>query len=82
MNIKKLNEELTSVLNEDLSEDELHDMYEIYVRAYQSLEELQDVLDRGVDPLTGKLDPETNKFYDAITELINEIYSRSLAFEM
>ena len=78
MDIKKLNEELTSVLNED----ELSDTHEVYVRAYQALEELQDVLDHAVDPATGKLDPETNKFYDALTEMINEIYSRSLAFEM
>lgn len=78
MDIKKLNEELTSVLNED----ELSDTHEVYVKAYEALEELQDVLDHGVDPATGKLDPETNKFYDALTEMINEIYSRSLAFEM
>lgn len=78
MDIKKLNEELTSVLNED----ELSDTHEVYVRAYEALEELQDLLDHGVDPVTGKLDDETNKFYDALTEMINEIYSRSLAFEM
>lgn len=78
MDIKKLNEELTNVLNED----ELSDTYDVYVKAYEALEELQDVLDQGVDPATGKLDDETNKFYDAITEMINEIYSRSLAFEM
>lgn len=85
MNIQKLNEAIVKLLNEDIdSENEKAEnkrKLRVYKKAYEALEELQDELDHDVDPVTGKLNDETNKFYDNITDMINEIYSRSLAFE-
>ena len=54
----------------------------IFVKAYEALEELCDFFeDECVDPMSGKLDDETEAFNDKLHEMINEIYSRSLAFE-
>lgn len=86
MSIKKLLEQLDEVLKETVEdENELANRktkYRVYVRAYEGLEELQDLLEESVNPTDGKMDPETEALYDKITELINQIYSASLAFEV
>lgn len=86
MSIKKLLEELDEVLKETVEdENKLADTkrkYRVYVRAYEGLEELQDLLEEGVNPVDGKMDAETEALYDKIQELINQIYSASLAFEV
>ena len=85
MNIEKLTESLRSIINEDVTDEfekaENKRKLKIYVKAYEALEELQDELSQGIDPVTGKLDSETDNFYNELTEIIDEIYSRSLAFE-
>lgn len=85
MDIKKLNEGLKKYIKEDIDfENEQADKkakLRIYKKAYESLGELQGLLSEGVSPSTGKLDDETDAFYNKLTEMINEIYSRSLAFE-
>lgn len=53
----------------------------IYKKAVIALEELQDLLEEGIDPATGKLDDETDAFYNSLTGIINEIDSRALAFD-
>lgn len=53
----------------------------IYKKAVIALEELQDLLEEGIDPATGKLDDETDAFYNTLTDIINEIDSRALAFD-
>lgn len=53
----------------------------IYKKAVIALEELQDLLEEEVDPATGKLDDETDAFYNSLTHIINEIDSRALAFD-
>lgn len=54
----------------------------IYKKAYEALEELCDFFEEEcIDPMTGKLDEETEAFNNQLHEVINEIYSRSLAFE-
>lgn len=53
----------------------------IYKKAVIALEELQDLLAEDADPATGKLDDETDAFYNTLTGIINEIDSRSLAFD-
>lgn len=53
----------------------------IYKKAVIALEELQDLLEEGIDPATGKLDDETDAFYNSLTGVINEIDSRALAFD-
>lgn len=53
----------------------------IYKKAVIALEELKDLLEEGIDPATGKLDGETDAFYNTLTDIINEIDSRALAFD-
>lgn len=53
----------------------------IYKKAVIALEELQGLLEEGIDPATGKLDDETDAFYNTLTDIINEIDSRALAFD-
>lgn len=53
----------------------------IYKKAVIALKELQDLLEEGIDPATGKLDGETDAFYNTLTDIINEIDSRALAFD-
>ena len=85
MNIKKLNEELDSYLREDIESEnenaERKRKLRVYTKAYEALEELEEELDHDVNPATGKLDPETDEFYNKLVDIGNEIYSRSLAFE-
>lgn len=85
MNIKKLNEDLKKYIKEDIDfENEQaanKAKLRIYKKAYESLEELQDLLSEGADPASGNLEADTDTFYNKLTEMINEIHSRSLAFE-
>ena len=85
MNIKKLNEDLKKYIKEDIDfENEQaanKAKLRIYKKAYESLEELQDLLAEDAAPSTGELDDETDAFNNKLTEMINEIHSRSLAFE-
>lgn len=87
MLIKKLLEQLDEVLKETVEdENELANTkrkYRVYVKAYEGLEELQDLLEEeGINPVDGKMDAETEALYDKIQELINQIYSASLAFKV
>lgn len=50
-------------------------------KAMDAIEEYRDLLEEGIDPATGKLDPETEAWFDKLGEITDEIYSRSLAFE-
>lgn len=52
----------------------------IYKKAVIALEELQDLLTEDADPATGRLDDETDAFYNKLTEIINDIDSRCQAF--
>lgn len=64
-------------------DDELQDnkrKARIYKKAVIALEELQGLLEEGIDPATGKLDDETDAFYNKLTEIINDIDSRCQAF--
>lgn len=83
MNVKKLAAELQK-LTEDIDfENEQADRrsnLRVYQKAYMALEELQDKLEEGMSP-SGTLDAETEEFYDKLQDMINEIHSRSLAFE-
>ena len=86
MHIKQLNEKLSNLLSENVEEEnehaEMKRSWRIYTKAYESLEELQELLAEGKNPSTGKLDADTDAFYNQLTDMINEIYSRSLAFEV
>ena len=83
MNIRKLNEELQK-LTEDIDfeneQAERGSALRVYQKAYMALEELQDKLEEGISP-SGSLDMETEEFYNKLQDMINEIHSRSLAFE-
>ena len=70
----------SEVLNED--EEENATKLAIFKKAYEALEELQDEL-YGEIPIDDNkhLDPETVKFLDRLNKMIEEIYSRSLAFD-
>ena len=52
----------------------------IYQAAADAIEKLRDLLEEGVDPATGKLDPETEAWFDKLGEVSEEIYSRAEAF--
>lgn len=67
-------------LNEDVEENA--SKLAIFKKAYEALEELQDEV-YGEIPIDDNkhLDPETVKFLDRLNKMIEEIYSRSLAFE-
>ena len=86
MDIKQLNEKISNILSENVEEEnehaEMKRSWRIYTKAYESLKELQELLTEGIGPSTGKLDADTNAFYNQLTDMINEIYSRSLAFEV
>lgn len=84
MSLKELNETIkkfTESVEEENEKAELKRKLNIYIKAYESLEDLQELLTEGIDPRTKKLDADTEKFYDLLTNVINEIYSRSQAFE-
>ena len=85
MNIKKLNEDLKKYIKEDIDfENEQaanKAKLRIYKKAYESLEELQEVVAESLDPATGLFDDDTDEFYQLLQKCINEIHSRSLAFE-
>lgn len=86
MDTKQLNEKISNLLSENVQEEnehaEMKRSWRIYTKAYESLEELQELLVEGIDPSTGKLDADTDVFYNQLTDMINEIHSRSLAFEV
>ena len=86
MDIKQLNEKISNLLSENVEEEnehaEMKRSWRIYTKAHESLEELQELLVEGIDPSTGKLDADTDAFYNQLTDMINEIHSRSLAFEV
>ena len=84
MDIKKLNEEIKH-LYEDVTQEneaaELRRIKRVYLKALDGLEQLQTELEYSVEPGTGKMDKDTQQFYDLLTKCVNEIYSRSLAFD-
>lgn len=86
MDTKQLNEKISNLLSENVQEEnehaEIKRSWRIYTKAYESLEELQELLVEGIDPSTGKFDADTDAFYNQLTDMINEIHSRSLAFEV
>ena len=94
MNIKKLNEEIEDILSDDdfnkaydqvkleNEEAERKAILRVFQKAYGSLEELQTWFeDNMVNPSSGKMDKETEEFYNKLQDVVNEIYSRSLAYE-
>lgn len=52
----------------------------VYLAAIDAIERLRDLLEEGIDPATGKLDPETEAWFDKLGEISGEIYSRAEAF--
>lgn len=52
----------------------------VYLAAIDAIERLRDLLEEGIDPTTGKLDPETEAWFDKLGEISGEIYSRAEAF--
>lgn len=84
MDIKKLNEEIKH-LSEDVAQEneaaELRRIKRVYLKALDGLEQLQTELEYSVEPGTGKMDKDTQQFYDLLTKCVNEIYSRSLGFD-
>ena len=72
-------------LVEDFAEDEEKEnarKLELFKRAYEALEELEEEVYGEVPMYDDKeLDPETAQFIDRLNKMIQEIYSRSLAFE-
>ena len=94
MNIKKLNEEIEDILSDDdfnkaynqvkleNEEAERKAILKVFQKAYVGLEELQTWFeDNMVNPSSGKMDKETEEFYNKLQDVVNEIYSRSLAYE-
>ena len=52
----------------------------IYLNAVESIEKLRDTLEEGINPSTGKLDAETEDFFNRLGVIIDEILSRAEAF--
>ena len=53
----------------------------VYLAAVEAIEKLRDELEEGIDPATGKLDAETEDFFNKLGEIVDEIQSRSYAFD-
>lgn len=53
----------------------------VYLAAVEAIEKLRDELEEGIDPATGKLDVETEDFFNKLGEIVDEILSRSYAFD-
>ena len=53
----------------------------IFDNAVEGLEKLQEFIGAGTNPVDGRLDDETTEFYTKLTDMIEEIHSRSLAWE-
>lgn len=53
----------------------------VYLAAVGAIEKLRDELEEGIDPATGKLDAETEDFFNKLGEIVDEIQSRSYAFD-
>lgn len=95
MNIKKLNEEIEDILSDDdfnkaynqvkleNEEAERKAILKVFQKAHVGLKELQTWFeDNIVNPSSGKMDDkETEEFYKKLQDVVNEIYSRSLAYE-
>lgn len=84
MEYKKLKEQLERLTEDvDLENEtsQTNDNLRVFQRAYMGLEELQIWLEDNVVSPSGKMDKETEMFYDKLQDMVNEIYSRSLAFE-
>lgn len=90
MEIKKLVKDMNALINSLNIKESVEDEFEYadnkrkkkaYVKAVESLEELQTVLEEGVDPATGLLDDFTNELYQKIQDCIDHIYSASLVFD-
>lgn len=53
----------------------------VYLKAIDALSELHDLIHEGADPVEGILDDDTAEFSAKVADLMEEIYSRSLAFD-
>ena len=85
MNIKKLNEKLTKVI-EGMEEfdDQIYEnkrIFRVYQKACEGLVMLMDALEDTANPSTGGLANDTQEFYNRLSNICEEINSRSIAFQ-
>ena len=82
---KELTEKLARIIEgEEEFDNERYEnkrIFRVYQKACEGLVMLMNELEDGANPATGGLDDDTQEFYNRLSNICEEINSRSMAFE-